>query len=41
LIEVEEAARKNGILHYAESNAEDSIHTFVTSLGFEEVECVD
>jgi hypothetical protein len=41
LIEVEEAARKNGILGYSESNPEDSIHAFVTSLGFEEVECVD
>jgi hypothetical protein len=41
LIEVEEAARKNGILGYAESNAENSIRAFVTSLGFEEVEFVD
>jgi hypothetical protein len=37
LIEVEEAARENGILDYAESNAEDSLRAFVTTLGFEEV----
>jgi hypothetical protein len=37
LEEVEGAARENGILDYAESNAEDSIRAFVTTLGFEEV----
>jgi hypothetical protein len=37
LEKVEEAARENGILDYAESNAEDSIRAFVTTLGFEEV----
>ncbi len=37
LMEVEGAARENGILDYAESNAEDSLRTFVTTLGFEEV----
>jgi hypothetical protein len=41
LIEVEETTRKTGILDYAESNAEDSIRAFVTSLGFGEVEFVD
>jgi hypothetical protein len=41
LREVKEAARENGILDYAESNAENSIRVFVTSLGFEEVEFVD
>jgi hypothetical protein len=37
LVKVEGAARENGILDYAESNAEDSIRAFVTTLGFEEV----
>jgi hypothetical protein len=37
---VEEAARENGILDQAKSNAEDSIRSFVTTLGFEEVEFV-
>jgi hypothetical protein len=37
LIEVEGAARENGILDYAESNAEDSLRAFVTTLGFKEV----
>ncbi len=37
LEKVEGAARENGILDYAESNAEDSIRAFVTTLGFEEV----
>ncbi|MDQ3791040.1 MAG: DUF4230 domain-containing protein [Actinomycetota bacterium] len=37
LMEVEGAARENGILDYAESNAEDSLRAFVTTLGFEEV----
>ena len=32
-----EAARKDDILIYAERNAEDSIRSFVTTLGFEEV----
>jgi len=41
LKEVEGAARENGILDYAESNAEDSIRAFVTTLGFERVEFVD
>jgi hypothetical protein len=31
------SARENGILDTAEGNAEDSIHAFVTTLGFEEV----
>lgn len=35
---VEEAARENGILDTAETNAEESIRAFVTSLGFERVE---
>ncbi len=35
--EILAAARENGILDYAERNAEDSIRAFVTSLGFEEV----
>ncbi len=35
------AALENGILDYAESNAEQSIRTFVTTLGFEEVEFVE
>ena len=34
---IEEAARENGILETAETNAEDSIRTFVQTLGFEEV----
>ena len=34
---VEAAARENGVLDQAESNAEDSIRAFVRSLGFEEV----
>jgi len=37
LLEVEGAARENGILDYAEGNAEDSLRAFVTTLGFEEV----
>src|SRR3712207_6496174 len=37
---VEEAARENGILDTAETNAEESIRAFVTSLGFEEVRFV-
>ena len=37
LIEVERAASENGILDYAEGNAEDSLRAFVTTLGFEEV----
>jgi Protein of unknown function (DUF4230) len=37
---VEDAALKNGILDQAQSNAEDSIRSFVTTLGFEEVEFV-
>jgi hypothetical protein len=37
LVEVEGAARENGILDYAEGNAEDSLRAFVTTLGFEEV----
>ena len=37
LREVERAARENGILDYAEGNAEDSLRAFVTTLGFEEV----
>lgn len=32
-----EAARKDDILDYAERNAEESIRSFVTALGFEEV----
>jgi hypothetical protein len=35
------AALEDGILDYAERNAEDSIRAFVTSLGFERVEFVD
>jgi hypothetical protein len=35
--EILAAARENGILDYAERNAEDSIRAFVTTLGFEEV----
>jgi hypothetical protein len=35
--EIEQAARKNDILQTAERNAEDSIRTFVTTLGFEAV----
>jgi hypothetical protein len=38
--EVEQAAQENGILDYAQRNAEDSIRAFVTTLGFEEVEFV-
>jgi hypothetical protein len=38
---IQAAARDNGILNYAESNAEDSVRAFVTALGFEEVEFVD
>jgi hypothetical protein len=34
---VEETARENGILQTAETNAEDSIRAFVTTLGFKEV----
>ncbi len=34
---VEEAARENGIFDTVETNAEESIRAFVTSLGFEEV----
>jgi hypothetical protein len=37
LREVERTARENGILDYAEGNAEDSLRAFVTTLGFEEV----
>ena len=37
---VEEAARENGILEQAETNAEESIRAFVTSLGFERVEFI-
>ena len=36
--EIEQAARKNDILHTAERNAEGSIRAFVTTLGFERVE---
>jgi Protein of unknown function (DUF4230) len=35
------AALEDGILDYAERNAEDSIRAFVTTLGFEEVEFVE
>jgi hypothetical protein len=31
------AARENGILETAETNAEDSVRAFVTTLGFERV----
>lgn len=34
---IEETARENGILQTAETNAEDSIRAFVTTLGFSEV----
>lgn len=34
---IEAAARENGILEQAETNAEDSIRAFVSALGFEEV----
>ena len=34
---IEAAARENGILEQAQTNAEESIHAFVTTLGFEEV----
>jgi hypothetical protein len=37
---VEDAARENGMLDQAESNAENSIWSFVTTLGFDEVEFV-
>ncbi|MDQ4126950.1 MAG: DUF4230 domain-containing protein [Actinomycetota bacterium] len=37
LEKVEAAARENGILETAETNAEDSIRAFVTTLGFERV----
>jgi len=37
---VEHAARENGILDAAETNAEESIRTFVTTLRFERVEFV-
>jgi hypothetical protein len=37
LQKVEMAARKNGILDTAEANAEKSVRTFVTTLGFDEV----
>jgi Protein of unknown function (DUF4230) len=37
---VEDAVLENGILDQAQSNAEDSIRSFVTTLGFEEVEFV-
>jgi hypothetical protein len=37
---VEGAARENGILDTAETNAEEGIRAFVTSLGFERVEFV-
>ena len=36
--EVMATAEENGILQTAESNAEESIRAFVTTLGFEEVE---
>ncbi len=35
-----DAARENGILEQAQSNAEESVRTFVTVLGFERVEFV-
>jgi hypothetical protein len=38
---IQAAAQENDILNYAESNAEDSIRSFVTALGFEKVEFVD
>jgi hypothetical protein len=38
---IEKAARDEDILNQAEQNAENSIRTFVTSLGFEEVEFVE
>jgi len=34
---IEETARENGILDTSQTNAEDSIRAFVTTLGFEEV----
>ncbi len=37
LEKVEATARENGILKTAETNAEQSIRAFVTTLGFEEV----
>ncbi len=37
-MEITTAARENGILDYAEGNAEDGIRAFVSTLGFEEVE---
>ena len=39
--EITVTARENGILDYARENAEESIRTFVESLGFEEVEFVE
>ena len=36
--EILAAARENGILDDAETNAEESIRAFVTTLGFERVE---
>lgn len=36
--EITSTAQENGILDYAQSNAEESIRAFVSSLGFEEVE---
>jgi hypothetical protein len=36
-----EAALEDGILDYARRNAEDSIRSFVTTLGYEKVEFVD
>ncbi len=38
--EITATAEENGILDYANSNAEDSIRAFVTTLGFDEVEFV-
>ena len=37
LEEIEDAARENGILYQAERNAEASIRSFLTALGFERV----
>ncbi len=39
--EIVTAARENGILDTAETNAEESIRAFVTTLGFKEVEFVE
>ena len=36
-----EAALEDGILDYARRNAEDSILSFATTLGYEKVEFVD